>query len=156
NTNGTPNMGGLLILVTVPLIAYLLVPMTDSIKVLLLGFIIFGVWGLIDVIFVNSITGNEKLKALQETFEWRTGKFLIASALGFFIIHSLYEGGALNNTQLFLLFSVARPVIVVLSLVSQFAVYAAEVTDGLDGLLVGIFGIILSSLAILLVAQGQY
>ncbi len=156
NTNGTPNMGGLLILVTVPLVAYFLVPMTDSIRVLLLGFIIFGVWGLIDVIFVNSITGNQKLKALQETFEWRLGKFLIATALGFFIIHSLYEGGALNNTQLFLLFVAARPVIVILSVISQFAVYAAEVTDGLDGLLVGIFGIILSSLAVLLVAQGQY
>jgi phospho-N-acetylmuramoyl-pentapeptide-transferase len=45
---------------------------------------------------------------------------------------------------------------VAVGLLGLLAVYAAEITDGLDGLMVGIFGIILSSLALLLVAQGQY
>lgn len=155
-TNGTPNMGGILILITVPLLAYFLIPLSVTLKTILLGFIIFGVWGLIDVLFVNSIRNNEKLKALQETFEWRLGKFLIATALGFFVIHTLYEGSALDHLSLFALFISVRPVLVILSLVSQFAIYAAEITDGLDGLLVGVFGIILTSLAALLLVQGQY
>ena len=65
-TNGTPNMGGLLIMVIVPLITLIFVEMTPLIKVFLIGFVLFGVWGLIDVvIFTNGFKHNEKMRALQ-------------------------------------------------------------------------------------------
>ena len=48
-TNGTPNMGGILIWIVVPLMVLLLVPLTPIIKVFLFGFILFGFWGFIDV-----------------------------------------------------------------------------------------------------------
>ena len=39
-TNGTPNMGGILIWIIVPLITLLFVPMTETIKVFLFGFLL--------------------------------------------------------------------------------------------------------------------
>jgi len=81
-TNGTPNMGGLIILVIVPIVVLLFVPLTEMTRVFLTGFVLFGLWGLIDVvIFTNGFKHNEKMKAFQETFEWRLGKLIFSILL---------------------------------------------------------------------------
>jgi phospho-N-acetylmuramoyl-pentapeptide-transferase len=157
-TNGTPNMGGVLILIVVPIITALTMEITTSLQILLIGFILFGFWGLVDVVFTNSIKKNEKLKALQETFEWRLGKLAIAVLLNVGVTWLLYKSGLLPEVNIWQGISIAfTPIMVpVLALVNQFAVYANELTDGADGLMIGIMGIVFSSIAILLAIQGNY
>lgn len=45
-TNGTPNMGGVLVWVVVPIMTLLLVPVTPVIKTFLFGFILFWIVGI--------------------------------------------------------------------------------------------------------------
>ena len=52
--------------------------------------------------------------------------------------------------------SVTPLVLLIAAVVGQFAIYSGELTDGLDGLMVGIFTIATASLAVLLMIQGQY
>ncbi len=52
--------------------------------------------------------------------------------------------------------SVSPAVLVLASIVGQFAIYSGELTDGLDGLMMGIFTIITASLSTLLLVQGKY
>jgi phospho-N-acetylmuramoyl-pentapeptide-transferase len=157
-TNGTPNMGGVLILIVVPIITALTMEITTSLQILLIGFILFGFWGLVDVVFTNSIKKNEKLKALQETFEWRLGKLAIAVLMNVGVTSLLYKSGLLPEINIWQGISIAfTPIMVpILALVNQFAVYANELTDGADGLMIGIMGIVFSSIAILHVIQGNY
>jgi phospho-N-acetylmuramoyl-pentapeptide-transferase len=157
--NGTPNMGGLIILILVPILAYLLIDITPVIKVLLIGFIIFGIWGFIDVaIFTNGFKNNEKFRALQETFWWRFGKLIVTTILNFLVIYMLYRTGEFETLSLMntIVLSITPALLSILSLFGQFAIYSAELTDGLDGLMVGIFTIIDIAFVVLLLIQGQY
>ena len=158
-TNGTPNMGGVMIWILVPLISYLLLDITPVIKVLLIGFITLGFWGFIDVaIFTNGFKNNEKFRAFQETFWWRFVKMIGAMILNLIIISLLYRTGEFTSLSFFNMFSISITplVIVLLSGVGQLAVYSAELSDGLDGLMVGMFTIIDIAFIILLLIQGQY
>jgi len=158
-TNGTPNMGGILIWIIVPLVTYIFVPLTPVLQVLLIGFLLFGLWGFIDVaIFTNGFKNNPRMKALQETFEWRLGKLGVAVLLNIGIMSFLYKTGEFNTISFFntLTISVSPLILVLASIVGQFAIYSGELTDGLDGLMIGIFTIISSALAGLLLVQGQY
>lgn len=158
-TNGTPNMGGILVWITVPLIMYLLVPLTPVVNVLLFGFLLFGLWGFIDVaIFTNSFKDNAKMRAFQETFEWRLIKLAIAIILNVLVMFLLYNTGEFSQLSLFTILSLSiTPAIVVFAgIVGQFAIYSGELTDGLDGLMIGIFSIITFTLMVLLLIQGKY
>ncbi len=158
-TNGTPNMGGVLIWIIVPLITFIFTPMFPALRALLVGFILFGFWGFVDVaIFTNGFKNNEKVKAMQETFEWRLGKLVITILLNIAIMYLLYLTGTFNTLSLTstLAISVTPAILVLLGIFSQFAIYSGELTDGLDGLMIGIFIIIVSSLSILLIIQGKY
>ncbi|MCK9368368.1 hypothetical protein M0R04_00080 [Candidatus Dojkabacteria bacterium] len=157
-TNGTPNMGGILILIAVPIVSLLLLELTPLLKVLLVGFVTFGIWGLIDVLFTNSIKGNEKLKVLQETFEWRLGKLFIAILLNCVVTYLIYKTGLLGSIVLWkgMLISFVPLLIPVIAIVGQFAIYANELTDGEDGLMIGIMGIIFATIGALLLLQGKF
>ncbi|KUK76434.1 MAG: phospho-N-acetylmuramoyl-pentapeptide-transferase [candidate division WS6 bacterium 34_10] len=158
-TNGTPNMGGILIWILVPLITYFLVDLTAELRVLLFGFILFGFWGFVDVaIFTNGFKNNEKLRAFQETFWWRFGKLVVAIILNFFVIQLLYKTGELDSISLLNAYtiSVTPFLILILSTLGQFSIYSAELTDGLDGLMAGIFTIINVAFVVLLLIQGHY
>jgi phospho-N-acetylmuramoyl-pentapeptide-transferase len=158
-TNGTPNMGGVLIWITVPFITLIFTPIFSQLQVLLLGFFLFGLWGLIDVaVFTNGFKNNEKMKALQETFEWRLAKLVIAIILNILVMYLLYRTNTVQNISIFNLItlSITPGLLLILSVVGQFAIYSGELTDGLDGLMVGIFTIATSALATLLLVQGQY
>lgn len=158
-TNGTPNMGGVLIWITVPLITLIFTPISSQLQVLLFGFFLFGLWGLIDVaVFTNGFKNNEKMKALQETFEWRLAKLVIATVLNTLVMYLLYRTNTVESISIFNLvtLSMTPGLLLVLAVVGQFAIYSGELTDGLDGLMVGIFTIATLALATLLLVQGKY
>ena len=157
-TNGTPNMGGILILFIVPLVSFIFLNISSGIKILLYGFILFGFWGLIDVVFTNLIRGNEKLKSFQETFVWRLGKLSIAICLNILITYLLYQSGVLRNIVLWqgVLIVFTPMLIPIIAFVSQLGIYASELTDGEDALMIGVMGIIYTAFSILLVIQGNY
>jgi phospho-N-acetylmuramoyl-pentapeptide-transferase len=158
-TNGTPNMGGLIIWLLVPFLTYFLVDITPAMRVLLIGFTLFGLWGFIDVaIFTNGFKNNEKFRAFQETFWWRFGKLAVATVLNFIIMWLLFNTGEFNSLNFFEIvsLSITPAVVGILSVIGQFAIYSAELTDGLDGLMAGIFAIIDVAFIILLLIQGQY
>lgn len=158
-TNGTPNMGGLLIMVIVPLITLIFVEMTPLIKVFLIGFVLFGVWGLIDVvIFTNGFKHNEKMRALQETFEWRLGKLIFSIFLNMGVMLLLQKSGTVESINPIgsLVINFTPIVAIISAVVGQFAIYSAELTDGADGLMIGIFMIITITLSILLSIQQKY
>jgi phospho-N-acetylmuramoyl-pentapeptide-transferase len=158
-TNGTPNMGGILIWVVVPALVALLVPITPVVKVFLLGFVLFGFWGFIDVaIFTNSFKHNEKIKAFQETFEWRLGKLTFSILLNIGVMYLLYRTGTFTSLSImdFFVINITPVVLILVGIIGQFAIYSAELTDGADGLMIGIFTAINISLIFLLVIQGQY
>lgn len=158
-TNGTPNMGGVLVWVVVPIMTLLLVPVTPVIKTFLFGFILFGLWGFIDVVvFTNGFKKNEKMRQFQETFEWRMGKLVFSILMNIGVMFMLKSTGVIesfNFTNLLLInFS---PLIVVISgIVGQFAIYSAELTDGADGLMIGIFTIITIAMSAILFVQQKY
>ena len=158
-TNGTPNMGGVLIWIIVPLITYFLLPMTPVLEVFLLGFLLFGLWGFIDVvIFTNGSKNNEKFRAIQESFEWRLTKVAIATLISTGVMYLLYKKDLFTELSFFQVatISVTPAVVITMGIIGQFAVYSAEISDGLDGLLVGMFQIITTAMSILLLLQGQY
>jgi phospho-N-acetylmuramoyl-pentapeptide-transferase len=158
-TNGTPNMGGLIIWILVPLLTYILVDLTPVLKVLLIGFSLFGLWGFVDVaIFTNGFKENEKIRAFQETFWWRFGKLAVAILINFVIMLMLYNTGEFKSLSFFnfLTIGISPTVIGALSIIGQFAIYSAELADGLDGLMIGMFGIIDVAFIILLLMQGNY
>ena len=158
-TNRTPNMGGLIILVVVPLTILLFMSITEIIKVFLIGFILFGIWGLIDVvIFTNGFKNNEKMKAFQETFEWRLGKLIFSILLNIGVMLLLYKTGYVEKLNLTnnLIVNFTPLVAILSGVVGQFAIYSTELTDGADGLMIGIMTIITIFLSFLLILQGQY
>lgn len=158
-TNGTPNMGGIIIWILVPLLTYFLVDLNPILKVFLIGFALFGFWGFVDVaIFTNGFKNNETFRAFQETFWWRFGKLVIAILINYFIMMLLYKTGEFDSLSFVSIYSISiTPLILVaLSIIGQFAIYSAELTDGLDGLMTGIFTIIDVAFIVLLLIQGQY
>lgn len=158
-TNGTPNMGGILIWIVVPIMIALLVEITPVIQVFLIGFILFGLWGLIDVvIFTNGFKKNEKMRAFQESFEWRLVKLAFAILLNIGVMFLLYKTGQFTELTFFNIATITiTPFIVAgIGVVGQFAIYSAELTDGLDGLMMGMFTFINIALIVILLIQSQY
>ena len=158
-TNGTPNMGGVLIWLIVPLVTYIFAPQFSQLNALLAGFLLFGFWGFIDVaLFTNGLKNNEKFRALQETFEWRLIKLVIAIILNIGIMYMLYKTGTFDTLSLTntIAISITPAILILLAIIGQFAIYSGELTDGLDGLMVGIFIIITTAMFFLLTVQQQY
>ena len=158
-TNGTPNMGGILIWIVIPIISYIFIPLSPQLHALLIGFLLFGFWGFIDVaIFTNGFKNNPKIKAMQETFEWRLGKLFFTILLNIGVMYILSTTNTFESISLTsaITISITPAVLILLSIVSQFAIYSGELTDGLDGLMVGIFIIIVSAMIVLLIIQQRY
>lgn len=158
-TNGTPNMGGILIWIVVPLIVAFTIPLTDTVKAFLLGFVLYGLWGFLDVVvFTNGFKNNEKIKAFQERFEWRLGKLLVSSLINILVMFLLYKTGQFSSLSLLNAFTITLTptLLVLLGFIGQLAIYSAELTDGLDGLMMGIFSIINFAFIVLLLVQGKF
>ena len=158
-TNGTPNMGGILIWFVVPVVILLLIPLTPLVKVFLVGFVLFGFWGFIDVaVFTNGFRHNEKIKAFQETFEWRMAKLTFSILLNILVMYLLYRTGEFVSLSFvnILTINITPLLLILIGIVGQFAIYSAELTDGADGLMIGIFTAINIAFIFLLLVQGQY
>ena len=158
-TNGTPNMGGILVWLIVPLVVFLLVPLTPLVKVFLTGYILFGFWGFIDVaIFTNGFKHNEKIRTFQETFEWRLAKLTFSILLNIVVMYLLYKTGEFTSLSLvnILTINITPLLLILIGIVGQFAIYSAELTDGADGLMIGIFTTINIAFIFLLLVQGKY
>lgn len=116
-----------------------------NIFTLILG--LYGLVGFIDVLLTNLLKSNMTLREVQERFSVRLIRFIIAwipAFIGVYLIQSL------NNPELNLV-SISNLIpIFLLSIFVHFAVYSAELTDGLDGLMIGIFIIIYATLLLLL------
>jgi phospho-N-acetylmuramoyl-pentapeptide-transferase len=152
-------MGGILIWILVPLLTLALVPMTPVIKVFLIGFALFGFWGFIDVaIFTNGFKNNEKVKAFQETFEWRMGKLTFSILLNIGVMYLLSRTGEVTTISILdlVVINITPIILIITGAIGQFAIYSAELTDGADGLMIGIFTIINFAMLFLLTIQGQY
>jgi phospho-N-acetylmuramoyl-pentapeptide-transferase len=154
---GTPNIGGVLVWVVVTAMVFLLIERTSVINAFLVGFILFGLWGFIDVVLTNKMKKDEKFRILQEKFGMRMVRFWTSALISILAFWLLYQTKTIENIDLgvfslsFSLFTV-----IVLGIIGHFAVYSAEITDGLDGLMIGIFGIIFTGMGALLLIQGQY
>ncbi len=155
--NGTPNMGGILVWLVVPLVALLFIDKSPLRNLFISSFLVVGFWGFLDVLTTNMIRNNPKLKTLQEKFIVRLARFLIAVAISTAMIYFAFKVYPFTNYKiLFISIPLNLFGLLFTGFLSQFAIYSAEITDGLDGLMVGIFGIVYVALAVLLIIQGNY
>lgn len=155
--NGIPNMGGILIWFVVPILTFFLVDRTEDINLFILSFILFGFWGFLDVLFTNMIKNNPELRTVQERFIVRFIRFFIAVLLNIFIIYLLHVYGVIDKITLGSWVIAFTPALIpILGFIGQLAVYAAEITDGLDGLMIGIFGISYTAFGAILLINNQY
>lgn len=98
------------------------------------------------------------MKAFQETFEWRLGKLIFSILLNIGVMLLLYKTGYVEKLNLTnnLIVNFTPLVAILSGVVGQFAIYSTELTDGADGLMIGIMTIITIFLSFLLILQGQY
>jgi len=74
------------------------------------------------------------------------------------VMYLLYRNNLFPEFTFFRIAAIssAPAIVVATGIIGQFAVYSAELTDGLDGLLIGIFQIITASMMVLLLIQEQF
>lgn len=157
--NGIPNMGGILVWLVVPLTMWITLDLgkNQAYNLIIFSFLIFGFWGFLDVLFTNLIKNNPDLKTFQEKFGVRLVRFFAAAVFSMVIIYLGWDKDIIDEVNLLLLtIPLSLPLVLILGIVGQFAVYSAEITDGLDGLMIGIFGISFTAFAALILFQGHY
>jgi phospho-N-acetylmuramoyl-pentapeptide-transferase len=146
--NNVPNMGGIPIWLGLPIGLFILkifnvLPQSffnnPILQIFLVMFLTYGLVGFIDVLVTNLIKENATLREVQERFEIRLFRFLISTIPALITIY-MYTEYMTDGFNLFQ-FSVIIPIMLI-ALAMHFAVYSAELTDGLDGLMIGIFTII--------------
>jgi len=147
--NNIPNQGGLPIWFGLPLGLFIIKAFNilpkyffnnPILNIFLIMFLTYGLVGFLDVLFTNLIKENATLREIQEHFEIRLFRFLLSTIPALITVY-MYTEYMTDSFNLFQL-SVIIP-IVLTALFMHFAVYSAEITDGLDGLMIGIFIIIL-------------
>lgn len=138
---GTPDMGGLMISVTVFAMSLLFIPQSPLRDVFLIGTFLFTLYGFIEGIMVKARKLDEKFKMLQETFLWRLGKLFLLYLICVLSIYLISSVIGINAVTLFPGFTLTLDVvgIIVISVVMVLAIYGIEITDGADGLVTGQF-----------------
>jgi len=137
---GTPTLGGLMISVTVGLLALIVLPSSNLKTIFLIFWGLYTAYGLADglVVYVGKLSNRFKL--LEASFGWRLGKlgilYLLVIATLYFVVH------ALGVTQLDILSLIVAyhwwllPIGAFLMVV---AIFGIEISDGADGLVTGEF-----------------
>ncbi len=151
---GTPNMGGIMIWIIVPL-GLILLNISGAFpefKPLIWGFIIFGLYGFVDNFTVLLCKFNNKLRQLNDNFIFRIFKQLLVVFIGIALGYMMDELGFATypNFDLESNFLVIGTFGVLLAL----SVTAFDIFDGADGLFSGSFIINFLGLAALLYLQG--
>lgn len=155
--SGTPTMGGLMISVTVALLAVLFIPETPLRDVFLVGWILFSLYGFVEGMMVFARKVDEKFKLLQESFVWRLGKlgilFLIVAGMVMLI------SSALGVSEIYLFGGLVLPIswvtLPAITFVIGLGMYGGEINDGLDGLVTGEFLIGILSYTVISVISGH-
>lgn len=159
--SGTPNMGGILIWLIVPILTLILVGVNTFTITFSMIFSIWGLMGFFDGILVLINKTNLKFRQFQETFEWRLGKLAVMFLVGIFSSHLIFSNITIKQFgHLAILGSIIDLpellIITIFGVIIVFGIYAFEITDGLDGLLAGLSIRSLFSFFLLLLVQGQY
>lgn len=138
---GTPDMGGLMISVTVFVIALLFVPQSALRDVFLIGTFLFTLYGFIEGIMVKARKLDEKFKMLQETFVWRLGKLFLLYLICVLSIYLISSVVGINTVNILPGLTLTLDVIgtLIISFIMVMAIYGMEITDGADGLVTGQF-----------------
>lgn len=139
--SGTPTIGGLIITMPFVLLMLLVVPQSPFRDVFLIGYVLLGLFGLVEEIIVRSNTYNQAFRLFQESFIWRVGKFLLMFGIGVFMAQFIQNSLGIDEI------SIVRDVTLPFSGIFLFfwggvmiaSVFGAEITDGLDGLVTGLF-----------------
>lgn len=155
--SGTPTMGGLMISVTVALLAVIFVPQTPLRDVFLIGWLLFALYGFVEGMMVFARKVDEKFKLMQESFIWRLGKlailFLIAAGMVMLI------SSTLGITEIYLFGGLVLPItwltLPVITFVVGMGMYGGEINDGLDGLVTGEFLIAILTFGVISIISGH-
>lgn len=155
--SGTPTMGGLIVAIPFILISLLILENTPIRNTFLFGFSMFSLYGLLDEYIVKRNRENAKFRAFEETFEWRMGKLALLYGIGVAVAVLMSKFLGIESIDVAGLFSV--PFTGVFTLVWAFLIiagtYGAEITDGLDGLVTGLFLVGYISYAVVAVLSGR-
>lgn len=139
--SGTPTMGGLIVVLPFLLLALILLPDTPLRNVFAAGFTLFAIYGFLDEVIVKLNIQNKQFREFQETFLWRMGKLAVLIGVG--VVVALLMGRMLGIDSVELLPGFSIPFTGLFSLLWGFLIvagtYGAEITDGLDGLVTGLF-----------------
>lgn len=157
--SGTPTMGGILIWITVPVICWIVLPHTITLKGFVIGFWIFGLVGIIDDLYTMYTKKSNKLRELQNKFIFRVLKlsimFSISLAFSYFFFIRIGDTGISDIKALGIVFSGFWKYLLI-GLVFPVVIYAFDVYDGADGLSSGTLIINSLGFAVLLLILGKY
>lgn len=155
--SGTPTMGGLMISVTVAVLAVILLPESAFKWIFVLGWSLMTMYGFVEGTMVFARKVDEKFKLLQETFAWRIGKLVILYLICLLMITLVYAFLGIDRITLFgewqILFN---PLTIALGAgAMSLALYGIEITDGIDGLVTGQFIIALATYTLIVLLSGS-
>lgn len=155
--SGTPTMGGFIIIIPVIVLTLLLIPNEPWRNVFLAGLGMFAVYGFFDKIIIKTNIKNTKFLLFQESFIWRIGKLILLYLIGtvsallirrYLGIESLSIGGWFS-------IPFGGAFVLLWGAVITATTYSTDITDGLDGLVTGLFLIAYSTLLVIAIMSGH-
>ncbi len=155
--SGTPTMGGLIIIIPLIILSLIFVPAGGLRSTLLIGIVMFGIYGMLDKILVLFTTNNKKFWEFQESFRWRIGKLAILYILGVVSAYLISKNLGITSVALWPGFKVPFAGVFTLLWAAfiTITVYSSDITDGLDGLVSGLYLAVLAALAAILWVEGK-
>lgn len=139
--SGTPTMGGLIITIPLFVLSLLLLDNTPIRNVFVLGFGLFSLYGLLDEVLMQKNIKNNAFRLFQESFVWRVGKLCLLYVIGLVVV--MLMGRELGIERIDVAGFFTLPFVGMFSFLWAFLLIAgtfgAEITDGLDGLVTGLF-----------------
>lgn len=154
---GTPNMGGLLVMLMVPAMIFFFTPRSLANSVLLGGFILLGIYGFLDNLLVDISKFDNRLRELQDEFVFRISKLvlmiLISSGLAY-ILYTYLSGFEILILDRFEL-SLGLLSIPFFAILMSLSIYGFDIFDGADGLFSGTFIFNFVGMVVILLIQNQ-
>lgn len=154
--SGTPTMGGLIIVIPFIILSLLLLPSSPVRNVFLTGFSLFSLYGFADEMLVKFNLKNEEFRVLQETFIWRMGKLTVLIGIGILVAVLMKAQMGIESVSIMGLFDIPFEglFLPIWGLFIAFGTYGAEITDGLDGLVTGLFLVAYAAYVLIVIFTG--
>ncbi|MBN1618200.1 hypothetical protein JW887_02540 [Candidatus Dojkabacteria bacterium] len=154
--SGTPTMGGFIITIPFIVLSLIFIPNSPTRNVFLIGYSLFAFFGFLDEFIVKAVKANifnENFRKFQESFVWRFGKVILIFIIGLVIAYLMNK--MIGIKEIFITNSLKLPFSGIFLLfwagLIIFGTYGAEITDGLDGLVTGLF--LIAYLAFILIVN---